>query len=211
VFPDIGLVMSDRRIAVVVGVLFFFQLATFAIGSAFVQRYLDGEAGRGTLLVGVAFEMCAGFAVAAIGLLMYQVLKRVNRQWAIGYPVLRIVELAVSAILAIYLVSQLEEFPNHLLWVYVPTAFGGLLLNYLLYVSRMIPRPISILGLIGYGLLLLVVPLDLAGVVDADRGAGLAMLGPGGLYEFVILPVWLIAKGFRAPVSSRTEPAEAQL
>jgi hypothetical protein len=28
------------------------------------------------------------------------------------------------------------------------------------------------------------------------------MLAPGGLYEFVILPIWLIAKGFRAPVAS---------
>ena len=192
--------MSNRRIAVFVGILFFFQLITFMIGSSLVQQFLDGEATRGTLAIGVALEMCAGLAVVAIGLLMYRVLKTVDRQLALGYPTMRIVEFGVSAVLAIYLLTQLDEFPNRLLWVYIPTGIGGLILNYLLYTSRMIPRAISGLGLIGYTLLLLVVPLDVLGAVDSTTGVGLAMLGPGGLFEFVILPVWLIAKGFRPPV-----------
>jgi hypothetical protein len=192
--------MSNRKIAVFVGLLFFFQLATFAVGSSLIQTYLDGEAAKASLWIGVAFEMCAGLAVVAIGLLMYRVLRVVDRRWALGYPVMRILEFTVSASLAIYLLSQLEEFPNRLLWVYIPTAVGGLILNYLFYISRMVPRPISILGFVGYGLLALVVPLDFMGVVDADQGAGFAMLIPGGLYEFLILPIWLIAKGFRPPV-----------
>lgn len=199
--------MSNRRVAVLVGILFFFQLATFAIGSSLVQTYLDGDAGRATLWTGVALELCAGLAVVAIGLLMYRVLKAVDKQLALGYPVMRIVEFTASFLLAMYLLSQLEEFPNRLLWVYIPTAIGGLLLNYLFYISRIVPRPISILGLVGYALLLLVVPLDLLGAVDADRGVGLAMLAPGGLYEFLVLPVWLIAKGFRTPVVKTPEPA----
>ena len=75
-------------------------------------------------------------------------------------------------------------------------------MNYLLFISRMVPRPISVLGLIGYTLLLLAVPLDLLGAIDVNSGAGLVMLAPGGLYEFLILPFWLIAKGFRPPVVS---------
>ncbi len=27
----------------------------------------------------------------------------------------------------------------------------------------------------------------------------MALLAPGGLFEFVVLPIWLIAKGFRTP------------
>src|ERR671918_1163895 len=193
--------MSHRRIAVIVGALFFFQLITFLIGSSLVERYLDGDAGKATLTIGVLLEMCAGLAVVAIGILMYQILRPVHRQLALAYPTMRILEFAVSAILAIYLLSQLEEFPNHLLWVYIPTGIGGLILNYLLFISRMVPRPISILGLIGYFLLLLVVPLDLLGIIDdPSSGVGLVLVAPGGLYEFIVLPLWLIVKGFRSPV-----------
>ena len=108
----------------------------------------------------------------------------------------------VSALLALYLLVELEEFPNHLLWVYLPTAIGGLILNYLFLVSGLVPRAIAVLGLIGYALLLLTVPLDLLGAVDVEKGAGLAMLAPGGLYEFLVLPTWLFAKGFRMPYAS---------
>ena len=196
--------MSNRRIAVVVGALFFFQLITFMIGSSLIQQYLDGTAGRATLGIGVALEMCAGLAVVAIGLLMFTVLRVVDRRLALGYPIMRILEFSISAALSIYLLIRLEQFPNALLWVYIPTGIGGLILCYLLYTSRMVPRAISGLGLIGYFLLLLAVPLDLLGVVDVKSGAGLAMLAPGGLFEFVVLPVWLIAKGFRSP-EVRTE------
>ncbi len=199
-----------RSISVAVGCLFFFQLITFLIGSSLVQQYLTGDASRNTLTVGVALEMCAGLAVVAIGLLMYQVLKVVHRQLALAYPVMRITEFAVSAVLAVYLLIQLEAVPNRLLWVYIPTGIGGLILNYLLFVSKMIPRPISVLGLIGYSLLLLTVPLDLLGVVDVERGAGLAMQVPGGLYEFLVLPLWLITRGFRPPVAGDPRSLPAQ-
>jgi hypothetical protein len=194
-------ISETRKIAVAVGGLFFFQLATFMVGSSLIQTYLDGAADRATLTIGVLLEMCSGVAVVAIGILMYRVLKKVDRRLALGYPIMRILEFAVSAILAIYLLSQLAEFPNRLLWVYIPTGIGGVILNYLLFKSKMVPRPISVLGLIGYCLLLLVVPLDLVSAIDADSGAGLVLLTPGGLYEFLILPIWLIARGFRTPVA----------
>jgi hypothetical protein len=203
--------MSYRKIAVTVGGLFFVQLLTFMIGSSMVETYLDGGADRATLTIGVLFEMVAGVAVVAIGFLMYRVLKPVHQKLALAYPVLRVAEFTVSAILATFLLTQLREFPDHLLWVYIPTGIGGIVLNYLFLTSRLVPRPIATLGMIGYALLLLVVPLDLLGVVEESSGAGLALLAPGGVYEFVILPLWLIAKGFRAPRTSapRVELAHA--
>lgn len=191
--------MSNRRIAIIVGALFVFQMLTFMIGSSMIQTYLDGGGGRAGLTVGVLLEMCSGLAVVVIGLLMYRVLKPVDTKLALGYPTMRIAEFMVSAILAVYLLTQLQMFPNHLLWVYIPTAIGGIILNYLLYTSRMVARAISVLGLIGYTSLLLLVPLVLLGAVEESSGVALAILAPGALYEFIVLPTWLIARGFRSP------------
>jgi hypothetical protein len=185
---------SRRTIAVVVGILFFVQMLTAMFGTSMIQAFVDGDtAARPT--GGVLLMMCAGLAVVGIGLLMYQVLKDVNQRLAFWYPVLRIVEFAISAACGVYLLTQLQVVPNHLLWVYIPTGIGGLILTYLLFVSRIVPRPIAVLGLIGYAALSLGVPLDLLGVLDMNEGAGLLLLAPGGLFEFVFMPIWLIAKG----------------
>jgi hypothetical protein len=194
---------SLRRIAVYVGVLFVLQIALFAVGSSLVAAYLDEGAGEATLVAGVLLEMAAGLAVVAIGLLMYRVLRLVDTRLAVGYPAMRITEFVVSAALAVYLLTRLEEFPDHLLWVYIPTGIGGVLLNHLMLRHNLVPRPIALLGLVGYTLLLLLVPLDLLGIVDESSGAGLALLAPGGLYEFLVLPAWLITKGFRLPAPRR--------
>jgi hypothetical protein len=191
-----------RRIAVIVGALFVLQIISFAIGASFIETYLAGDGSKRDLVTGVFLQMCSGAAIVVIGLLMYRVLKVVDPQWAKAYPLMRVTEFTVSALLALYLLVELEEFPNHLLWVYLPTAIGGLILNYLFLVSGLVPRAIAVLGLIGYALLLLTVPLDLLGAVDVEKGAGLAMLAPGGLYEFLVLPTWLFAKGFRMPYAS---------
>ena len=75
--------------------------------------------------------------------------------------------------------TQLQLVPNYLLWVYIPTGIGGLILSYLLFVSRLVPRPIAVLGLVGYGLFSLAVPLDLLGVLNMNEGLGMLVLAPG--------------------------------
>jgi Domain of unknown function (DUF4386) len=192
--------MSRRRIAVVVGILFFVQMLTAMFGTSMIQTFVDGGT-EARPIVGVLLMMASGLSVVGIGLLMYQVLKDVNQRLAFWYPVLRIVEFTVSTACGVYLLNQLEVVPNHLLWVYVPTGIGGLILTYLLFVSGLVPRPIAVTGLVGYAFLTVGVPLDLLGVLDMNEGPGLALLVPGGLFEVVLMPVWLIAKGFR-PASS---------
>ncbi|HEY5783429.1 MAG TPA: DUF4386 family protein, partial [Microlunatus sp.] len=128
---------------------------------------------------------------------------------AFWYPVLRIIEFTVSAAGGVYLLTQLQVVPHYLLWVYIPTAIGGLILNYLLYVSRLVPRPIAVLGLVGYGLFSLGVPLTLLGVLDMNVGLGMVMLAPGFLFEFVVFPIWLIAKGFAPSPAAKASPTPA--
>ncbi len=200
--------MSSRSsTATAVGILFFVQMATAMVGTSLISAFTDSDARRTTLTVGVLFTILAGLAVVAIGLLMYPVLKAVDARLAIWYPVLRIVEFTVSAACGMYLMAQLVAVPNHLLWVYVPTAAGGLILTYLLFVSRLVPRPIAMLGLVGYACLAVGVPMDLLGVLDLDSGAGQVLLVPGFLFEAVALPIWLLVKGFQTPGRAATYSA----
>jgi hypothetical protein len=193
--------MSNRRSAVVVGVLFFVQMITFMLGSALIQSFLDGDASKTMLTLGVLLEMCSGVAVVTIGLLTYRFLKVVDRRLAPGYPVFRVVEFAVSAVCGVYLLSQLQVVPNYQLLIYIPTGVGGLILTYLLFVSRLVPRLIAVVGLVGYASLLLGVVVDYSGSVELDRMPGLVFLIPGGLFELVLFPIWLIARGFKLPAA----------
>ena len=195
--------MSRRTIAVVVGILFFVQMLTAMFGTAMIQSFVDGDS-TGRPIAGVLLMMCSGLAVVGIGLLMYQVLKDVHQRLAYWYPVLRIVEFTVSAACGVYLLTQLQVVPNHLLWVYIPTGIGGLILTYLLFVSRLVPRSIAVLGLVGYATFLVAVPLDLLGVLNMNEGMGMLVLAPGGLFEFVFMPIWLIAKGFTPQPAAKT-------
>ncbi|MEO5744928.1 MAG: DUF4386 domain-containing protein [Terracoccus sp.] len=190
-------------IAVLVGILFIVQMVTASIGTSLIQAFVDGDTARAPMTVGVLLMVCSGLAVVGIGLLMYQVLKVGHRNLAIWYPILRMIEFTVSTICGVYLLTQLQVVPNHMLWIYIPTGLGGLVLTYLLYVSRLVPRPIAVLGLVGYALLTVGVPLDLIGVLDMNEGSGQLLLAPGGLFEIVALPIWLITKGFNSPSSPR--------
>src|SRR3954471_5279119 len=123
--------MSRRKIAITVGVLFFAQMATAMVGTSLIQAFVDGNSERAPLTAGVLLMICSGLAVAGIGLLMYQVLKEINQKIALWYPVLRIAEFTVSTVCGFYLLIQSQVVPNYLLWVYIPTGIGGLVLNYL--------------------------------------------------------------------------------
>lgn len=200
--------MSRRRmIAVAVGALFFVQMATAMVGTFRIDAF--AQDGGAPPRLGVLLMTLSGLAVVGIGLLMYQVLKDVNQRLAIWYPTMRVIECAVSVALGVYLLAQLEVFPNYLLWVYIPTGIGGLILCYLLYVSVLVPRSIAVLGLIGYGLFSAAVPLDLLGVLNMNEGLGLMVLLPGFLFEFAALPLWLIVKGFGSPREAGQDPTRA--
>jgi hypothetical protein len=111
---------------------------------------------------------------------------------------MRVIEGVVSTACGIYLLTQLQVVPNHMLLVYVPTVIGGLVFTYLLYVSRVVPRFVAVLGLVGYGLLGLGTLLNFLSVVDLNAG-GIALLVPGLLFELLVLPFCLMVKGFKTP------------
>ncbi|MBW9210174.1 DUF4386 domain-containing protein [Mumia sp. zg.B21] len=200
---------SRRRIATTVGILFVAQMVMAMVGTSLTEAFVDGAVDRDQMTLGVLLMMGSGLAVIAIGLLMYPVLKDVNPHLAVWYPVLRIAEFSVSAACGIYLLAQSEVVPNHMLWIYVPTGLGGIVLTYLLLVSGLVPRAIALLGLVGYVALTVGVPLDLLGVLDMGAGPGLLLVVPGGLFELVFLPAWLLIKGFRTVHAPQSRPTGA--
>jgi hypothetical protein len=201
--------LSRRGTARAVGILFVVQMVTAMFGTSLIQAFVDGNPDRAPMTFGVALMVMSGFAVVGIGLLMYPVLKQVNPTLAAWYPILRVVECLVSAACGAYLLAA-SVVPNHLLWVYIPTGIGGIILCYLLFVARLVPAPIALLGLVGYTSLTIGVPLDLLGVLDMSAGTGMLLLLPGGLFELVFLPTWLIAKGFR-PLPSTADLSTSAL
>jgi hypothetical protein len=203
--PTAKRAFSRRATATTVGALFVVQMVTAMFGTSLMQAFVDGAPDRVPATAGVVLMMCAGLAVVGIGLLMYPVLRDVNPRLAWWYPALRITECIVSATCGIYLLAYSQAVPNHLLWVYVPTGVGGIILTHLLLVSRLVPRAIALLGLMGYVFLTVGVPLDLLGILDMGAGAGMLLLVPGGLFEAVFLPAWLIGKGFRTNVGDMAD------
>ena len=219
----------NRRTAVLVGALFLISTATFIISNALITPLLGANnvlaaiAGNSQRMIAATLiSLIEGTATVGIALALYPILKRQHPALALGYAGMRIVELAIAVVgfgfgglLLVTLSGAAASAANNELgtvlvglrhWtimvVYVYTALGGVMLSYMLLRTRLVPRGFSVLGLVGYPVLFLTAVLDILGRVDAVGGAGLVGLVPGGLFE-LLLPIWLIAKGFNETASNR--------
>jgi hypothetical protein len=175
---------------------------------------------RTQVVIAVLISFILGLAVVGIAVLLFPILKKHNEPLALGYVSIRTAEFAILLVWSIsplLLITLSQEYikagdPDasnfqtlgavlialrHWAWrlVYILNGVLTLILAYLLYQSKLVPRPISVLGLIGGAVLLLGTALAMFGLIDVDQGAGLLVVLPGGLFE-LILPIWLIVKGF---------------
>ena len=167
------------------------------------------------LWTGVSLELLNGIAVAGIAIVMYPILKRQNESVAIGYVSFRILEsvfCVLGAVIPVILLSLGQDYLNtdsagkanyqalvSLLMairtqsagLLIPVFFslGALLLYSSMYVSRIVPRFISVWGLIGVALILMLNLLALA------PGLAIVFALPIILNE-IFLGGWLIVKGF---------------
>jgi hypothetical protein len=224
---------TNRRTAVLVGALFLLATATFIVSNVLITPLL----GSNNVLAAVAdnsqrmiaatlIALIEGVATVGIALALYPILKRQHPALALGYAGMRIAELAIAAVgfglgglLLVTLSGATANATNSelgtvlvalrhwtIMLVYVYTAVGGVMLSYMLLRTRLVPRGFSVLGLIGYPMLLLAAVLDMLGVVDTVGGVGLVGLVPGGLFE-LLLPIWLIGKGFNLAAIDRMRVA----
>lgn len=187
---------STRKTGVLVGVLFLAATFTFAIGNSLIHSYFSSSTShKVTLIAGLFLLGCDGVAVAANGLAIRRVLAPHAPRRSQAYCFLRLAECLTLVAVAGYFLTGHARWDAYVLAVYAVSGAAGLVLSSALRTSRMVPRNLTMLGLIGYPVFLVGSVLAMFDVVDVTHGAGMLALVPGGLFELA-LPIWLFTRGF---------------
>ncbi|HEX6219631.1 MAG TPA: DUF4386 domain-containing protein [Acidimicrobiia bacterium] len=211
---------SLRKTSLTAGVLYlltFVSIPTlFLYGPVKSLNYITGSGPDTGALFGGLLELIVALACIGTAVALYPVVKRQNEGLAMGFVGMRVLEGAsifagVVTLLSIVTLRQAGAGPEALAtgqalvaqydWTSLfgqgtLPAFNALLLGTLLYKSRLVPRILPVLGLVG-------APLLIAGVVGTMFGlweqvnvvSGIAVLLIAG-WEF-FLGVYLVVKGFR--------------
>lgn len=211
-----------KRVERTVGVLFLLSTGAFLIGSGMLDPIfhrsdllLSVESNRASVIAGMLLELINAIAVVGIAILLQPILRKHHEAFAFGYFASRVME---SALLIVSLLGPLillvlskqsistethgDVFLESIGSLAVEAHFllfemamlvlslGSLLFCYILYRSRLVPRLLSVIGLIGYMGLLVSSSLSIVGL-----DAGSILYIPGAIFE-IVLPIWLIVKGF---------------
>ena len=183
-----------------------------------------------TVVTGALLLLVMGLSLAFVPIVLFPVLRRVDEVLALGYLIVRgaietvgPVLLAMSWLLLLPLGEAMASGPGTASPVAVHVgvllidggnnAVGSLvfclgagIFYTLLYRSRIVPRWISVWGLVAIPFYVAADLLAMYGVMDADSTAQVLMFMPMAVQEMV-LAVWLIARGFRpAAVAGTSEP-----
>jgi len=210
---------SLRKTALVAGV--FYLLTFVSIPTLFLYapvhdpKYIVGPGPDTGVIFGGILEVIVALAGIGTAVTLYPVVKRQNEGVALGFVGARVLEAAtifagVACLLSVVTLRQagagagalvtgqaLVALYDRMFLIgqsFMP-AVNAVLLGSLLYQSRLVPRGLSLIGIVGG-------PILLAGYIAVMFGllglhAPLAALSaiPVTLFEFS-LGVWLIAKGF---------------
>ncbi|WP_353950196.1 DUF4386 domain-containing protein [Knoellia sp. S7-12] len=180
--------LPAHQTALVLGAVLMLVNTAVDIGKAVLIFPVIDRWGRRTALTYLA-TMIFEVALMAVGALALLMLLPLARQAASGQLDTGVAQslgsLAVDANELAYQIGQMS------------LGFGAMFLAYLLVRSGLIPRPLAILGLVGYATHMLGALLELFGI-----HLSMVLLIPGGIFE-VSIAVWLLVKGFRPEAYSR--------
>jgi hypothetical protein len=215
-----------RKTALVAGVLYlltFVSIPTLALyGSVHDPNYIVGPGPDTAVLVGGVLEVIVALAGIGTAVVLYPVLKRQNEAAALGLVGSRVLEAAgilagVACLLTIVSLRQAGAGPDalvtgqtlavlydriNLLSQSLMPIVNDLLLGYLLYKSRLVPRVLPWLAFIGAALLLVSDAAVLFGVVERVSVLPAIAVLPVALFEFS-LGVYLTVKGFKpSPITA---------
>ena len=188
----------NRRIAIAVGVLFFTATISYGVGNTLIASALEAP-DEPQVLIGVILEFINSVAVVGIAVLLFPILRRYSEGMALGYAGSRVIEsvlLLVGALSALILLTlRWHELTFQMAMIVLGA--GSLLLCYILYRVKLVPRAISVLGFVGYIALFAYGLLEIFGL----NFLGLVLFIPGGIFE-IVFPLWLIVKGFNEPAAT---------
>jgi Domain of unknown function (DUF4386) len=199
------------------------------------QGLVTLPANQTQLLSGVLLELVNAIAVVGIAVMMFPILKQYAEALALGYVAIRVIEAImqiVSDVIPLSLLTFSQEYLNagslgattlqaagalwiaargHLVGMMLGIFFslGALLFYAVLIQSKLLPRWLSVWGLVGA---ILILTWNLFEIFGVKLSAGMVLALPIILNE-IFLGIWLILKGFRpsALASGSAKQLQAEL
>jgi len=184
---------THRKTARIVGVLILLAYSLLGSGNPEAK------------ILGMFLEAISGLAVITIAVLMFPLFKPYNKKASFWYIVSRSIEGGLMIIAGILFLSHSTSLLEIRDGIYVGHGYifavAALIFYYLLYRSNLIPRWISVWGVIAA---ILVIPANLLEVTGI--ASGLMILYLPIILNEIVLAIWLIVKGFN-PSAIASEPA----
>ncbi len=219
---------THRKISLTAGILYlltFVSIPTLALYSSVKGAdYIIGSGSDTAALLGGFLELIVALAGIGTAVVLFAILKKQNETLAIGLIASRILEassifIGVAVILTIVSMKQsgvgsealvisqaLANLYDRIFLVSQSLLPGvnDLLLGFLLYQSRLVPRALSLIGIIGGPILIAGFIAVLFGLIEIDSSLkGLSAVGVA-LFE-LSLGVWLVVKGFNSKAVASLE------
>jgi hypothetical protein len=198
-------------------------------------NFILGTGNQTSVIWGGFLDVACALAGIGTALALYPVARRYSETAAVGFVASRVVEASIIVVGVISLLS-IVTLRQHLAgaagtdaatlvttgrslvaihnWTFllgpgVMSGVNGLFLGYVMYKSRLVPRIIPIVGLIGSPLLLASATATMFGVFGQTSTWGVLAGFPIALWEFS-LGVWLVVKGFKpsAITDEMTTPSD---
>jgi hypothetical protein len=217
---------TQRKVSLTAGLLYlltFVSIPTLAIyGQVKSANYILGAGPDTAAVIGGILEIIVALAGIGTAVVLFPLLKKQNESAALALVSARILEsgtifVGVAFLLTIVTLRQsgagTDALPvSHalaslydrifLLGQSFMPAICDLLLGYLLYRSRLVPRGLALIGIVGAPILLVAYIAVMFGLVGQHAPvAGLAAL-PVAVFEFA-LGWWLLIKGFNPEAAAR--------
>ena len=220
---------SNRKTAIIAGILIIIGMTAgmlSVVPSMESPDYLtEVSANQNQVLTGALFQFTLVPIYIGFALLLYPIIRKYNESLAIGFVSFRIIagifQLIGVIVLPLFLLLSQEflksttqdllyfqilgdvlklgrDLANHV-GMMLATGLGNLILFYIFYKTKLVPRWLSSWGLIGNILAMLASFLILFRLINVITPHFVVLTIPLVLQE-IVLAIWLIVKGFNSPV-----------